>query len=85
MMKFSINFCAKNFETKERDILRGSIITDSYEETKSVFEAITNLEYARVYHVKNGFNNMFDKEGNLTDSTKYADIKVILLVGTDDD
>ena len=38
-----------------KDLLRGSIITDSPQETLRVFNAITSMQSARVLLVKNGF------------------------------
>ena len=39
------------FELK--DLLRGSIITDSYDHTEKVFNAIANLSLTKVVQVKN--------------------------------
>ena len=43
-----------------KDLLRGSIITDSPAQTKAVFATLTSMQHARVFEVKNGFR---PKEG----------------------
>lgn len=63
-----------------KDLLRGSIITDSPEETLRVFNAITSMHSARVLLVKNGFKA---KEGKQFNPEEYADIKVIFIVGSE--
>ena len=63
-----------------KDLLRGSIITDSPEETLRVFNAITSMQSARVLLVKNGFKS---KEGKQFNPEEYADIKVIFIVGSE--
>jgi len=40
-----------------KDLLRGSVITDSAEETIRVFKVLTSLPDANVVQVKNMFNN----------------------------
>ena len=66
---------------KLKDLLRGSIITDSVEETEDIVEALLNLDNAKVYEFKNGYN---PKEGETANRLKYADIKIILLIGSGD-
>ena len=63
-----------------KDLLRGSIITDSPEETLRVFNAITSMQSARVLLVKNGFKA---KKGKPFNPEDYADIKVIFIVGSE--
>ena len=63
-----------------KDLLRGSIITDSPEETLRVFNAITSMKSAHVLLVKNGFKV---KKGKPFNPEDYADIKVIFIVGSE--
>jgi len=65
-----------------KDLLRMSLITDSPEETIEIVNAIYNLNNVQVVQVKNGFET---KKGEEFDPTKYADIKMILLVGSGED
>jgi len=61
--------------------LRASIITDSVDETKEIVKELFNLKNTKVYEFKNGF---VPKKGEIFDPGKYADIKVILKVGSDE-
>ena len=65
---------------KLKDILRGAVITDTPSQSEDVFDLLTSLPFAKVVEVKNGFQ---DKNGVPFDPADYADIKIILLVGTD--
>ena len=57
-----------------------SLICDTPEETIKIVNA--NLKNVQVVQVKNGFE---PKEGKEFDPTQYADIKMILLVGSGED
>jgi hypothetical protein len=59
-----------------------SLICDTPEETLQIVNAINNLKNVQVVQVKNGFE---PKEGKEFDPTQYADIKMILLVGSGED
>ena len=59
-----------------------SLICDTPEETLQIVNAINNLKNVQVVQVKNGFE---PKEGEQFDPTQYADIKMILLVGSGED
>lgn len=51
-----------------------------------MLEVITNLSETRVFQVKNGYIDKENKDnGYLVKSDQYADIKVILIVGSGDD
>jgi hypothetical protein len=63
-----------------KDLLRASVITDTPAESENVFDMLTSLPFAKVVEVKNGFQ---DKNGKPFDPADYADIKIILLVGSD--
>ena len=62
-----------------KDLLRGSIITDSAEATEKVVGALFTLGNAQVVAMKNGFQQEVGKE---FDPNEYHDIKVILMVGS---
>ena len=53
-----VNVQSAAYELK--DLLRGSIITDSPAHTQAVFATLTSMQHARVFKVKNGFR---PKEG----------------------
>ena len=59
-----------------------SLICDTPEEAIQIVNAIYNLNNVQVVQVKNGFE---PKEGEEFDPTQYADIKMILLVGSGED
>lgn len=60
--------------------MRGSIITDSVDETKKIVDKLFNLENVTVFDFKNGF---VPKDGKDFDPSNYADIKIILKVGSE--
>ena len=43
-----------------KDILRGAVTTDTPAQTEKVFKLLTSLPFAKVFEVKNGFQ---DKKG----------------------
>ena len=59
-----------------------SLISNSPEDTIAIVNAMHKLQNVQVVQVKNGFE---PKEGEEFDPTKYADIKMILLVGSGED
>lgn len=65
-----------------KDILRGSIISDSAAQTKHIVEEMLKLQDVHVISIKNGFKDKKDKPFN---PDNYADIKLILVVGSGSD
>ena len=59
-----------------------SLICDTPEDTITIVNEMYKLNNVQVVQVKNGFET---KEGEEFDPTKYADIKMILLVGSGED
>ena len=59
-----------------------SLISNSPEDTIAIVNAMHKLQNVQVVQVKNGFE---PKEGEQFDPTQYADIKMILLVGSGED
>jgi hypothetical protein len=48
-----------------KDLLRGSVITDSPKQTSAIFQALASLKNAQVVQVKNGFADK-TKDGRTT-------------------
>jgi len=59
-----------------------SLISNSPEDTIDIVNAMNKLQNVKVVQVINGFET---KEGEEFDPNKYADIKMILLVGSGED
>jgi len=65
-----------------KDLLRGSVISYSVEQTENILEVLSSIKNAKVYLFKNGFISTEDKPFM---KENYADLKLIMIVGNEEE